>query len=305
MRTRRAALAAVAAVLLTMAPAPAQYGQPGTEALPNNYPPPLPVRQGPAPKLKFELAREIALTGPVTAPEPWADGETLLVPLESGAARVDPRVETPPETGVTAEPPSDPNGAWIVNADGTRRFRATAEGIVEAQKKRKNGRKWRHSWRIVAPNATPAPPILMGPRLCYAGLDDRVTCVKANNGHRLWTTDLGDRLSRPIARWPSASPARVTTKTGDRTIEGEILLAVPDNGASMIALDAYDGRRLATYDLPTEQRLVSGPLVFGDDGIAAVREAFDKTQVAVLVLRLVHNEAPPAAPAAQPTPTGR
>jgi hypothetical protein len=305
MRARRAAAAAIAAVLLTAAPSTAQYGPPGTEALPNNYPPPLPERQGPAPKLKFELAHEIALTGPVTSPEPWADGETLLVPLESGAARVDPHAETPPETGVTADPPPDPSGGWIVDAAGTRRYRATVEGIIQAEKRRKNGRKWRHSWKIVAPNATPAPPILLGPRLCYAGLDDRITCVKAGNGHRLWTTDLGDRLSRPIARWPSASPARVAPKTGDRTIEGEILLAVPDNGASMIALDAYDGRRLATYDLPAEERLVSGPMVFGDDGIAAVREAFDKRQVAVLVLRLVHNDVPPAAPAAPATPTGR
>jgi hypothetical protein len=93
----------------------------------------------------------------------------------------------------------------------------------------------------------------------------------------------------------------VTPNTGDRTIEGEILLAVPDNGASMIALDAYDGRRLATYDLPAAARLVSGPLVFSDDGIVAVREAFDKRQVAVLVLRLVHNEPPPTPTA----PSGR
>jgi hypothetical protein len=302
MRARRAGLAAIAVAALTsIVSSPAQYGPPGPEVLPNNYPPPIPERQGPAPRLKFELAREIPLEGPVGAPEAWAEGNALLVPLASGAARVSPSADAPPEP-VTADPPPDASGSWILNAEGTRRYRATAEGVVEAEKRRKNGRKWRRSWHIVAPNATPAPPILMGPRLCYAGLDDRVTCVKASNGHRLWTTDLGDRLSRPIARWPSASPARVTVKAGDRTIEGEILLAVPDNGASMIALDAYDGRRLATYELLAEERLVSGPLVFPDDGIAAVREAFDKRQVAVLVLRLVHNEAPPAVPTA---PTGR
>ncbi|HJQ99263.1 MAG TPA: hypothetical protein VJ826_13200 [Candidatus Polarisedimenticolaceae bacterium] len=305
MRARRAGAVAIAVALANLPSPFAQYGPPGGEVLPNNYPPPIPERLGPAPSLKFELAREIPLTGPIASPEAWAEGDAVLVPLGSGAARVDPSAAAPPQNGVSAEPPPDPSGAWIVSAEGTRRFRATAQGVIEAQKKRKNGTKWKRSWHIVAPNATPAPPILLGPRLCYAGLDDRVTCVKASNGHRLWTTDLGDRLSRPIARWPSASPARVAPGNGDRTIEGEILLAVPDNGASMIALDAYDGRRIATYDLPSEERLVSGPLVFADDGIVAVREAFDKTQVAVLVLRLVHNEAPPAAPAAPATPTGR
>jgi hypothetical protein len=280
--------------LLSVAFAFAQYGPSTSDALPNNYPPPLPERLGPAPRLKFELDRAIELAGPVAAPEAWADGATLVVPLASGPARVDPRSESAPAPAEATIPPEDPSGAWIVNTTGTRRYRATAEGIIEAEKRSRPGRKWKRVWKIVAPNATPAPPILIGPRLCYAGLDDRVTCVKAKNGHRLWTTDLGDRLSRPIARWPSASAARVAPTTGDRTIEGEILLAVPDNGASMIALDAYDGRRLATYELPPSVRLVSGPIVLGDDGIAAVQEAFDKRQVAVLVLRLVHNEAPPA-----------
>ena len=298
MRARRNA---IAAALLTITPALGQYGPNSSEVLPNNYPPPLPERQGPAPKLRFELDREIDLEGPVALAEAWAEGDAVVVPLAKGAARVDLTGAEPARASDPAAPPPDPSGAWIVNATGTRRYRATAEGIIEAEKRGKEGKRWKGSWKIVAPNSTPAPPILIGPRLCYAGLDDRVTCVKAGNGHRLWTTDLGDRLSRPIARWPSASPARVAPSTRDRTIEGEILLAVPDNGASMIALDAYDGRRLATYDLPAAARLVSGPLVFADDGIVAVREAFDKRQVAVLVLRLVHNEAPPPSTA----PSGR
>ena len=296
---RRAAIAV--ALLVTIAPASGQYGPTSGETLPNNYPPPLPERQGPAPKLRFELDREIDLEGPIAAPEAWAEGNAVVIPLASGTQRIDLKADAPETSGIRAELPPDPAGQWIVSSTGTRRYRATAEGVIEAEKRRKEGTSWRRSWKIVAPNATPAPPILIGPRLCYAGLDDRVTCVKAKNGHRLWTTDLGDRLSRPIARWPSASPARVAPTTADRTIEGEILLAVPDNGASMIALDAYDGRRLATYDLPPAARLVSGPLVFADDGIVAVREAFDKRQVAVLVLRLVHNEAPPTSTA----PSGR
>ena len=298
MRARRIA---IAVALLTITPAPGQYGPTTGEVLPNNYPPPLPERLGPAPKLRFELDREIDLEGPVAPTEAWADGDAVVVPLATGAALVSVPDGEPARTAEPPTPPANPSGEWIVNATGTRRYRATAEGIIEAEKKRKGGKRWKKSWKIVAPNSTPAPPILMGPRLCYAGLDDRVTCVKAKNGHRLWTTDLGDRLSRPIARWPSASASRVAPKPGDRAIEGEILLAVPDNGASMIALDAYDGRRLATYDLPAAARLVSGPLVFSDDGIVAVREAFDKRQVAVLVLRLVHNEAPPTSTA----PSGR
>src|SRR6188474_2315237 len=99
MRARRAGAVAIAVALTTSF---AQYGPPGGEALPNNYPPPLPERLGPAPKLKFELTREIPLTGPIASPEAWAEGEAILVPLGEGAARVDPSAAAPPETGVSA-----------------------------------------------------------------------------------------------------------------------------------------------------------------------------------------------------------
>jgi hypothetical protein len=122
-----------------------------------------------------------------------------------------------------------------------------------------------------------APPLLIGPRLCYAGLDDRVTCVRASNGHRLWAIDLGDRLSRRIACWPEC---------GGPQVEGEVLLVVPDDGASVIALDAYDGRRIATFELPASQRFASAALVASRERIAIARKGYDTREAALVLLRL-------------------
>ena len=130
-----------------------------------------------------------------------------------------------------------------------------------------------------------APPILLGPRLCYAGLDDRVTCVRASNGHRVWAVDLGDRLSRGLTCWPAC---------GKGPVDGEILLVVPDDGASLIALDAYDGRRVATFDLPAPQRFASSAIVVSGDRIAIARKGYDTREAALVLLRLM--PPPPAAP---------
>ena len=182
---------------------------------------------------------------------------------------------------------------WIVSLDGKRRYRTTQEGLVEAQRRsRVHKTKWVKSWRIIAPNSIMAPPILLGPRLCYAGLDDLVTCVRASNGHRLWAVDLGDRLSRGLTCWPGCQgiPA-----------DGEVLLVVPDDGASVVALDAYDGRRIAAFDLPATQRFASQALVVSGERIAVARKGYDEKEAALVLLRLIPPPAAPPAPAAPAT----
>jgi outer membrane protein assembly factor BamB len=150
--------------------------------------------------------------------------------------------------------------------------------LVYAEHWSKMRKKWVRSWRIVAPNSIMSPPIVLGPRLCYAGLDDRVTCVRASNGHRLWAVDLGDRLSRGITCWPAC---------GGPTVDGEVLLVVPDDGASVIALDAYDGRRIAAFELPPTQRFASTALVASPDRIAIARKGYDDKDAALVLLRLI------------------
>jgi outer membrane protein assembly factor BamB len=147
--------------------------------------------------------------------------------------------------------------------------------------------------------------VILGPRLCYAGLDDRVTCVRASNGHRLWSVDLGDRISRPIAPWPAAAIVNASSQT----VEGSILLVVPDDGARIIALDAFDGRRVATFELTASRRFASSALVLGDDRIALARKGYDYHEAAVVLLRLAPAptpEKPSALPYndASPVPAG-
>jgi hypothetical protein len=275
--------AAFFAFVLLVSPALAQYGASGPEVQPNNYPPALPTRRGPGPVLVFERLGEIALPGPLGERPGFLSDGVVVLPVEGGWARVVPEAEATPSIVPAVDPPETPE--WVPSFNGKRRYRTTAEGLVEAQRRSRTSDKWVRSWRIVAPNSIMAPPILLGPRLCYAGLDDRVTCVRASNGHRVWAVDLGDRLSRELTCWPAC---------GTGAVDGEVLLVVPDDGASLIALDAYDGRRVATFELPAAQRFTSPALVVSGDRIAIARKGYDAREAALVLLRLT--TPPPAAP---------
>jgi len=268
---------------LLVSPSFAQYGTTtGPDVQPNNYPPALPARRGPGPTLVFERIGEIPLPGPLGANLGFAADGLVVIPVEGGWAKVAPDAGATPSIVAAVDAP--PAVEWVVSANGKRRFRTTAEGLVEAERRKRGGKKWSSSWKIVAPNSILAPPLLLGPRLCYAGLDNRVTCVRASNGHRLWAVDLGDRLSRALTSWP---------ESGDPAIDGEVLLAVPDDGASVIALDAYDGRRITTLDLPATHHFASSALVVSGDRIAIARRGYEDREAALVLLRLT-----------RPKPTG-
>ena len=290
--------AAIFALVLIVSPALAQYGSSGPDAQPNNYPPALPARRGPGPVLVFERLGEIALPGPLGGRSGFLSDGLAVLPVEGGWARVAPETDAIPSIVPSIDVPETPE--WIPSSDGKSRYRTTAEGLVEAQHRSRVRKRWVSSWTIVAPNSIMAPPILLGPRLCYAGLDDRVTCVRASNGHRVWAVDLGDRLSWGLTCWPAC---------GKGPVDGEILLVVPDDGASLIALDAYDGRRVATFDLPAPQRFASPALVVSGERIAIARKGYDAREAALVLLRLT--PPPPAAPTGplpyndgSPAPTG-
>jgi outer membrane protein assembly factor BamB len=236
--------------------------------------------------LVFERLGEIALPGPLgEQPGFLADGLVVL-PVDGGWARMSPEADATPSIVSAVEQPA--RSEWVTAQDGKHRYRTTQEGLVFAEHRSHVHKTWVKSWRIVAPNSIMAPPILLGPRLCYAGLDDRVTCVRASNGHRLWAVDLGDRLSRGLACWPAC---------GGPTVDGEVLLVVPDDGASVIALDAYDGRRIATFELPANQRFASPALVAAHERIAIARKGYGDKEAALLLLRLT-----PPPPGAPPVP---
>ena len=270
----------------------AQYGSTGQQVEPNNYPPALPDRHGPAPRYVFEPLGEIAIPGPLGEAPAYVLGDEVAVPVASGIARVKPELDAAPRIDTSAVPATDP---WITEPGRKRRYRTTLEGIVEAESWSKIRKRWVRRWKIVAPNSFLAPPVLVGPRLCYAGLDDLVTCVRASNGHRLWAIDTGDRVSRPISRWPTLPPDPKHAK-GERGVEGEILLVVPDSGASVIALDAYDGTRVAVFDLPAPRRFASPALVVPGDRIALARKGYEDSEAALVLLRLTPSKTSPATP---------
>jgi len=309
MRAIARCLLACAAAAAMPTVAPAQYAVPGQEAQPNNYPPALPQRHGPAPRYVFESLGEIALPGPLAGAPAFVAGDSVAVPVAEGIARVDAEPGASPDVAAGTAPVPE---AWVVAASGKRRYRTTQEGIVEAQKWSGVRKRWVRDWKIVAPNSFLAAPVVVGPRLCYAGLDDLVTCVRASNGHRLWAVDVGDRISRSLARWPSKAPDE-REDTRERAVEGALLLVVPDDGASVIALDAYDGSRVAHFDLPATHRFASSALVLSGDRIAVARKGYEDKEAALVLLRLTpaakpkenapvpYNDASPA-PAA---PSGR
>jgi outer membrane protein assembly factor BamB len=265
---------------LAFAAAPAQYGAaPGQEAQPNNYPPALPEREGPPPRFVFASLGEIALPGPLAPSPAFVDGGRVAVPVASGVAHVAPEPDAVPEVRPAVVPAEEVG--WVESMDGKRRYRTTQEGRVEAQERKSPRKRWKRDWKIVAPNSFLAQPVIVGPRLCYAGLDDLVTCVRASNGHRLFAVDVGDRISRPLGRWPKDPPEAA-----------EILLVVPDDGASVIALDAYDGTRVATFDLPSPGRFASPALVVGSDRIALARKGYQDEEAALVLLSLTPAPAP-------------
>jgi hypothetical protein len=117
----------------------------------------------------------------------------------------------------------------------------------------------------------------------------------------------GDRLSRPIARWPSAVP-RAGWRPEDRRPHDR-----GGRSSSRSRQRCLDDRARRLRRAGAWRRMTSGPrerLVLGARGVRGRRDrggpggVRQAGQVAVLVLRLVHNEAPPAAPAAPATRPG-
>ena len=261
---RRAAPALLAGLLVGSAIL-AQQLPPG---YPDRYPPPLPEREGPTPpKLAFEVVEEIAVAGPI-------DGVRLQ--LVEGRPAV-----CPPQA---CAPVVDAQG-WLVSPSGHMRFRTVPDGAVEAQRRRRGGRRWAPEWRLRVGGATPAPPVLAGNRLFYGSVDNQVYGVRADNGHRLWAVDLGARVSRPLSLWQASVP--FAASSGAAVVAPlELVLAVPDQGDRLLALDPYDGSRLAEFTAASGEGLVTHALVSPDGRIAIGRQGYRPEDAAIVVFRL-------------------
>ena len=288
MAARKAALFLV--LLAAHLPTAAQTLGPG---YPDRYPPPLPVRRGPKPPpLTFSVSGEVPLLGPVSAAGAGlANGRVVLhgplgfvaVPLAPGE-----------EVQATAAPPlaahTDAEG-WVYAPEGGWRYRTLPAGEVVAQRWWGSRHGWRPRWSLRVGSGTPSPPVLVNGRLIFGALDDQVYAVRADNGHRLWVTDVKDRVSRPLALWHG------TFEIDGKPREVDVVLVAPDDAITVQALDVFDGTRLASFSaekLTQGSAIVSAPLVTEDGKIVVAHQGYAPEDASVLVLRLDPQEAAPA-----------
>jgi hypothetical protein len=72
------------------------------------------------------------------------------------------------------------------------------------------------------------------------------------------------------------------------------LIVVPDDGAGMVALDSYNGTRVASLRLPEfESGFVSPALVTPEFGVLVARQKYAPTDAVLMVYRLGIPEPPP------------
>lgn len=255
--------------------------------------------------MRFAVLREVPVPGPIAEGRLRLDSDGVHVPLRGGEAVVPLEPAGSPRLldGDLAAGGGDSDG-WVLGGSGRLRFRTLPSGTVEAQRRCKGCRSgWKTAWRLQVGCATPAPPLVVGPKVCYGALDNQVYCVRASNGHRLWASDVGDRVSTNLALWTG----EVDATGGGRSTAGaagpatvELLLVVPDAGGALVALDAYDGHRAAARELSESQgRLIGPPLVSEDGRIVVARQGYQDTEAVLEFLALV-----PSGPGAERGPAG-
>lgn len=284
MGARKSTAIALFALLASLLPA-AAVAQTLGPGYPDRYPPPLPKRRGPKPPpLAFSLTKSIPVLGPISAAGAgYRDDAIVLhgplgfvaVPLSAGSGPA-PATEPPPPAGTDAE-------GWVYAPRGGWRFRTLPEGRVVAEKWWGSRRGWRTDWSLRVGGATPSPPVLVNGRVVFGSLDDQIYAVRADNGHRLWALDVGERVARPLALW------RGTVQGEDGPHEVDAVLVTPEDSLSVIALDVFDGSRLATFavaSVPEGNALVSAPLVAPDGTVAVAHQGYAPEEAALLLLRL-------------------
>jgi hypothetical protein len=251
------------------------YRSPYLEAVPFN--PPKPALPG----LSFRLLHDIPLPGPLPGPGATLAGDEIEIDVAGG------RVATGWQAGAVPriiDPPAEADAAaerWSVAPDGLFRCTALLSGRILCQKRCFECRKeWRKKWKLrVAGKGLPLP-LVTEKRVYYGAYDNRIYAVKRKNGHRVWETDLPDRTSRTLERWLGGS--------GGDEPEMEMILLIPDDRRTIIALDSETGARVATFELPSSGGLfVGAPLVTKDHKIVVASQKYSAEEASLLVLELV------------------
>ncbi len=246
-----------------------------SESYPDNYPPALPRRKGPQPPpVTLEWVGEAPIVGPLRSGPLAQAGDSVLVPTQFGTLEVEPKEGGTATRRDDAEAPAEPDPfRWSEGPDGLTRCRAAPGGGIVVERRRRLSSPWKEAWRRSTAAPVSAPPVIVGRRVIFVSSDGRVTAARLSNGHLLWATDVGERLSRSAVLWTGSLDEAATGGSG--AAEVALLLVIPDSGTALLALDVYDGRVVARGPVPGERgRLVSPPLLLADGRIAAARQGY-------------------------------
>jgi outer membrane protein assembly factor BamB len=246
--------------------------------------PPESAPQPPAPLLTLRLLGEVPLPGPLPGGAPRWTGTRIEVPVAGGIASLAPETTAVAELRPAPGAPV-PEDRWAVDARGQLRFGTSDEGFVVAEERCKRcERGWKRRWRLRVPGSVRARPLVHGRRVFFGALDNRIYAVKAKNGHRVWAVDVAGRMLEPLvlARGPSTAGEAGT----------DVILAVPDGGAELLALDPATGIRLARHSLePDQGQLVGVPLNLPDGRVAVARQEYTETEAALMLYEITGPEA--------------
>lgn len=235
----------------------------------------------PAPtRLAFLPKGEIALPGPLPGRPLARDRERIAVPTSAGLALVTldgRRIEVVDGSGEGVS-----SAATEVRVrQRVYRYRAEAGALVAERRCPRCRTGWSRCWRLAIPVSPTAAPLVVGQRIYVGGLDNRIYALKRRNGHRVWTAEVSGRVRAPLVHLPApANPA-----------DGAVL-AVPEGGRRLLALDQAGGRAVGSVELDLAVGSWSGaPLVTDDGRVAIARQSYDPSR-AHLVLYEVSRSVP-------------
>jgi hypothetical protein len=288
---RRPHLQSALVLLLAFSPPPQAQTETYTNDPFQNLPATSPRPDVPAPpRMTFLLAAEIPLPGPLPAAGPRARGELVEIAVAGGTVVTRAEADATPEFVPPSRVVGDARDAspWVQDERGRLRYRATLGGAIEAQRKcRRCKAGWKKRWSLRVTGQALAPPLVGGRFVYFGSLDNRVYCVKARNGHRVWMADVGARVSSPVVRWSGVISAPSPDGGATSSRELSLILAVPDGGSELIALDGASGQQVAVVRLGDgDGKLVGGPLATPDGRIVVALQKYAATSASLMVYRL-------------------
>jgi hypothetical protein len=219
-------------------------------------------------------------------------GDRVEIPVAGGVASMPVEPEAAVEIIRRDPGPEFDSEPWTISPNGKRRYRTSEEGQVLSEKRCKKCESgWKKRWRHRLPGNRESPPLLHKKKLFIAAMDNLVYCVKAGNGHQLWTSDIGGRTSRPLVVWTAGNSGWVSSSKSPLT--PVVIFVVPDSGSELRALSADSGNRVARIALQRgEGTLVGVPAITPDGKILVAHQKYAESEAALRIYVMDIPDAP-------------